>query len=128
MLQEKLTLVSLQRLPRFVSDRLLTDAKMSIFAVDFCHFVSFFLASALFPWDSLLPEPSLFDFSFPILLMHAIGGERVTGHGSKLTNAKDKENLVTKENNNLNFRLTRDQVVRLHCMQALYSTGTFYHL
>ena len=69
MLQEKLTLVSLQRLPRFVSDRLLTDAKMSIFAVDFCHFFSLLLASALFPSVSLLPEPTLFDFAFLILLM-----------------------------------------------------------
>ena len=43
-----------------------------------------------------------------------IGGERVTCHGSKLTNSLGRTKLTNSlGNNNLNFRLARDQVVHL---------------
>ena len=47
---------------------------------------------------------------FPSQIRFPIGWQRVTCHGSKLTNSPGRTKLI---NNNLNFRFARDQVVHL---------------
>ena len=49
----------------------------------------------------------------PTQIRFSIGGQRVTCRGLKLTNSLGRAKLTLSRNNNLNFRLARDQVVLL---------------